>query len=163
MTTFGQQGTAQRAVSATYLRDNIGLAQDHTVTCHFGTYAGQLYEFHSHANNAQQALPNWYVVSRFTVTARPAAGGIGHAGFHVNCTRQPNGTWVKNFDNGIPQDIQAALDQLADEIIEDLTEEQDDSAAAFNRELRRKRDDEDKGKKRLLRMGLKVPTTGSAK
>jgi hypothetical protein len=158
MTSFSQQKPAQqRVVRLQYLRGSLGAAQELPVACHTGVYAGEPYDFHSHANNARRVLSNWYAVPGFTVTARPALNGIGHPGFHLTCTRRPDGTWGRTFSNGIPLAVQQALSQLADEIILDLIETEDDAAAAFKKDFDDKKDDEDKGKRQLLRMGLKVP------
>ena len=147
-------------VSADYLRDSLGRNQTYPVTCHIGAYDGQAYEFHSHANNPQQIGPAYRVAS-FTVTARPHQGAFGHPGFHLTCTFQPNGQWHLMYGNGIPPETTAALRQLAEEIIVELMEQNDELKDEIARVIRKKKDDDDRANRKLRQMGFKTPQSSS--
>jgi hypothetical protein len=93
------------------------------------------------------------------VTARPAgpAGGIGHAGWHLNCTLQSNGAWTKQAVGVIPPQALAALRRLADEISDDLATQHEETKGSVEKDEKKRKDDEDRGNAQWKRMGFKTP------
>jgi hypothetical protein len=146
-------------VSRDYLRDSLGRNQTYPVTCHIGAYDGQAYEFHSHANNPQQ-IGQAYRVASFTVTARPAQAAFGHPGYHLTCTFQTDGQWHLLFSDEIPPETTAALRRLAEEIIVELMEQNEELKDEVAREVKKKKDD-DRTNRKLRQMGFKTPQSSS--
>jgi hypothetical protein len=161
MTSF-HSGTAVPAplVSADYLRDSLGRNQTYPVTCHIGAYDGEAYRFHSHANNPQQ-VGVAYRVASFTLTARPDQAQFGHPGHHLTCTFQTDGRWQVTIGDGIPPETTAALRQLAEEIVVELMEQNDELKDEVAREIKKKKDDDDRTNRKLRKMGFKTPQSSS--
>lgn len=149
-------------VSRDYLRDSLGRNQTYPVECHTGPYDGRAYGFHSHANNPQQ-IGQAYRVASFTVTARPAQAVFGHPGHHLTCTFQPNGQWHLMFSDGIPPETTAVLQQLAEEIIVELMEHNEELKDEVARVVKKKKDDDDRTNRKLRQLGLKTPSSSMVK